>query len=226
MHVAQNTAKTMKQKCQKVEVWHGSTICQKSEFKGREHILFRSLLAIIDVWWPLVTWLWINSAPRVSERQARPAMLCPRRDWLRSDMLHDSFQRQQPAGPASLPNLHTHSLECQPSVLYWELGLAVLVTGLRWTADGAFCPAAPWGQVERVRETGVFMFHLLPPPPPSPQRPGRMPMTLILEAERQRIRQRKQKGDMRWRKRKENGMWWYENWSHKICSIQINRGFL
>lgn len=173
MHVAQNTAKTMKQKCQKPEVWHGSTICQKSEFKGREHILFLSLLAIIDVWWPLVTWLWINSAPRVSERQARPAMLCPRRDWLRSDMLHDSFQRQQPAGPASLPNLHTHSLECQPSVLYWELGLAVLVTGLRWTADGAFCPAAPWGQVERVRETGVFMFHLLPPPlPPHRGRDG------------------------------------------------------
>lgn len=175
MHVAQNTAKTMKQKCQKPEVWHGSTICQKSEFKGREHILFLSLLAIIDVWWPLMTWLWINSAPRVSERQARPAMLCPRRDWLRSDMLHDSFQRQQPAGPASLPNLHTHSLECQPSVLYWELGLAVLVTGLRWTADGAFCPAAPWGQVERVRETGVFMFHLLPPapsPPPVPTEAG------------------------------------------------------
>lgn len=165
MHIAQNTAKTMKQKCQKVEVWHGSTICQKSEFKGREHILFCSLLAIIDVWWPLVTWLWINSAPRVSERQARPVMRCPRREWLRSDMLHESFQRQQPAGPASLPNLPTHRLECQPSVLYWELGLAVLGTGLRWTADGAFCPATPWGQVERVRETGVFMFHLLPPPP-------------------------------------------------------------
>lgn len=71
-------------------------------------------------------------------------------------------QQQQ---PARLPSFPAHLLACQPRCALWELGLAVLVTGLRWTADGAFCPSAPRGQVERVRETGVFMFHLLPPPP-------------------------------------------------------------
>lgn len=68
-------------------------------------------------------------------------------------------QQQQ---PARLPSFPAHLLACQPRCALWELGLAVLVTGLRWTADGAFCPSAPRGQVERVRETGVFMFHLLP----------------------------------------------------------------
>ena len=98
-----------------------------SEFKGREHILFRSLLAIIDVWWPLVTWLWINSAPRVLERQACPAVWCPRRDWLWSDMLHASFQRQQPAGrpvcPISPHTVWSVSPVCSTGSWAWQCWL-------------------------------------------------------------------------------------------------------
>lgn len=43
----------------------------------------------------------------------------------------------------SIPRL---CLECQPNWAYRELGLAVPATGLRWTADGSFCPAAPRGK--------------------------------------------------------------------------------
>lgn len=119
-------------------------------------------------------------------------------------------QQQQPAGPTSRPNVPTHRLECQPSVLYWELGLAVLVTGLRWTADGAFCPAAPWGQVERVRKTGVFMFHLLPPllPTSLPKRPGQMPRTLILGGKAEMENQTKEKNGMEGEKGKCDVMVW------------------
>ena len=121
--------------------------------------------------------------------------------------------------PASLPGLPTHRLECQPTVLYWDLGLAVMVIGLRWAVDGAFCLAAPWGQVEGVKETGVFMFHLLPLTPPSPH--GQMPITLIFGSQRSQRRgvsQRKTMGGMGWRERKENMKRWHENWSKKLLN--------
>lgn len=63
--------------------------------------------------------------------------------------------------------------------------LAGLLTGLRWAADGAFCPATP-GVEGGGEGTGAFMFHLLSlcPPPVSPlfaQGAGQLPVTLILK---------------------------------------------
>eukprot|EP00064_Thunnus_orientalis_P005611 superscaffoldBa00000559_g5625 len=90
-----------------------------------------------------MTLLWIDSAPCAWEHQARPAVWSPRRDWLWFDMLHVSLQHSSSKSQSAGQPAPTHRLECQPSVFYWELGLAVLATGLRWTADGAFCPTAP-----------------------------------------------------------------------------------
>lgn len=55
----------------------------------------------------------------------------------------------------SQPSLHPSlCLEYQPGWAHWELGSAVLTTGLRWTADGSFCPAAPRGQARPGRGVG------------------------------------------------------------------------
>lgn len=79
-------------------------------------------------------------------------------------MLPTSLSRSSSSQLAHPVSPHTiWSVRQLYSVGIW--GLAELVSGLRWTTNGAFCPAAPWGQVERVNEAGVFMFHVLPPPP-------------------------------------------------------------
>lgn len=72
----------------------------------------------------------------------------------------------------------------------------MLLTGLRWTADGAFCPLTPGGHTERVGGGGggdrcVYVPLVVPPtitpsthlhpPLPSAQGPGQMPVTLILK---------------------------------------------
>lgn len=55
----------------------------------------------------------------------------------------------------SQPSLHPSlCLEYQPGWAHWELGSAALTTGLRWTADGSFCPAAPRGQARPGRGVG------------------------------------------------------------------------
>lgn len=127
-----------------------------------------SLKALSTFRCPLMTCLGIDWPPCAWELQACPAMQSHRWDWLWFDRHQTSFQHNS--------SLHTHSLECHSSGLYWEVGLAVLVTGLRWAADGAFCPAAPM----RAGREGLFMFHLLPPSQ-HPQRPAQMSITLNME---------------------------------------------
>lgn len=102
--------------------------CQKSQVKGTEHILLHSFSAIIDVWRPLMTWLWIDSAPRAWERQACPAVRSPRRGWLRSDTLRAPLQLwwrwRQPAGrPASPHAVWSVSPACSTGSRVWQCRL-------------------------------------------------------------------------------------------------------
>ena len=191
---------------EKVEAWCGRPICQNGSLKALSTFCYA--LSWLSLMCGGLSWLWIDSAPCAREREARPAVGSPRRDWRWFDMLHASLQNGSSSSqPASKPAQRPHSpFGVSAQCVCRELGLAVLVTGLRWTADGALCPAAPWGQLERGRETGVFMFHLLPPLL-SLRGQDRCPCHWFWRKQKERTRQRT-KRDIGWRQRRENVMWW------------------
>lgn len=179
---------------------------QKSQFEGTEHILSPPpSFAIADVRRPLVTWLRIDSDPRasgvsgLSSRAAETACGLTRSalPWSRSagqQQPATGRASSQPASQPAQPAWYSHTLfGVSAREPCWEQGLAVLLTGLRWTADGAFCPLTPGGHTERVGVWGRQVRlcstccppHYHPPPPtstlPSAQGPGQMPATLILK---------------------------------------------
>ncbi|CAB1319734.1 unnamed protein product, partial [Coregonus sp. 'balchen'] len=90
------------------------------------------------------------------ERVARVRMLCPIGEGgrgvphfpLKLDSIFVSYLLTELAHPVIHPSGYfllppSLCLEYQPGWAHWELGSAALTTGLRWTADGSFCPAAP-----------------------------------------------------------------------------------
>lgn len=131
----------------------------------------------------------------------------------------------------------------------------MLLTGLRWTADGAFCPVTPgghpgrvggaWGGGVRLCSTCCPPTHSLPFPStqrplpastrPSAQGPGQMPVTLILkEAETKAdegnaVRRRRMGvgGSLGGRGGRGYSMCRQSaNLISEICSMKINSGFL
>lgn len=112
---------------------------------------------------------------------------------------------------ASRPDIPpAQRLECQPVSPTGSRVLAVLLTGLRWTADGAFCPVTPWGHTERVGGDRCVYVPLVAPPHTHTHilRPGQMPVTLILE-------KAETKGGKGTQLEKENAMCRYQIWSQK-----------
>lgn len=101
---------------------------------------------------PSLTWrsascrLWIDASLRVPECEARPAMRNPRRAGcgLICRMMSSSTAAASQPAPVS-----PHTIWIFSPALYWEPGLAVLVTGLRRTTDGPFCSASLCEQVEK-----------------------------------------------------------------------------
>lgn len=164
----------------------------KSQFKVTEHTVPRSLTAIIDVWWPLMTSAVDRFSPPSPRASGPSSRVGPQESLLWFDMLRASLQHSsQPADqPASLSDIPTHTVwSVSPVSSTGSAAWQCWLRGSDGPADGAFCPAAPWGQVERESETGVFMFHLLPP-----SVPPRCPWHWFWRKGKKKIRQKKTKG--------------------------------
>lgn len=182
--------------------------CQKSQFKGTEHILC-SPLAITDVWRPLVTWLRIDTDPRALGASG-PVQPCSR-DRLWFDTLRTSLKQQPATGqPARYPPRTAFGVSA--SEPYWEQGFGSAAYRAQMDRWWGLLPSNPMRAYWEGRGRQVCLCSTCCPPPRRPfppiQRPGQMPVTLILE-------KAETKGGKGTQLEKENAMCRYQIWSQK-----------
>lgn len=191
-----NLTKADKQKTTMTAFWKATVERQhqKAQLKGTEHIPSPPLSRL------LLLSLMCEASCDLAADRFRPASLgsvgpvqpCSR-DSLRFDTLCTSLEsRRQPAAasdwpsfqPASQPAWYSYTLfGVSAREPCWERGLAVWLTGLRWTADGAFCPLTPGGHTEKVGVGNggrqVRLCSTCCPPPPTTQPPTTTPSPLL-----------------------------------------------